>query len=356
MSSTPVQITLEITPHQRFDIIDVTERVQEEFGDILQRYAKAVYCSLHTTAGYLEQSLSARLLHSRNHVDPFIRAFRNLFPPDANYRHDQLELRTELSEEQRKVEPKNADSHLIFISSGLRNCVTYKNKPDQPVYFIDLDGVNGESARRRKTSILAYNEEKEVHRVRMPISMSGHQVDSINLKDPRIGFMDELHTYLDRFGVEKGKIDISLAVDEKNAGLTVNEYETLLMRYDLIEVLRNPLRFAAMQGKHMLLDPRAIPSKTLNYAKYDLVHVFNELMDAFRVSSSVVEKILSKFIAVPAERFLRMKKGVSLLVSNEDNNGKSRIVQGTYQSPILVQWQPTESQTRYLDVVITKFD
>jgi len=36
-----------------------------------------------------------------------------------------MELRTELSDAQRKVEPRNADSHLTYIGAGLRNCVTY---------------------------------------------------------------------------------------------------------------------------------------------------------------------------------------------------------------------------------------
>ena len=51
----------------------------------------------------------------------------------------------------------------------------------------------------------------------------------------------------------------------------MNEYETLLMQHDLMEVLRNPLKFAALKSRHMLDDPLAIPSKTINYAKYDLV-------------------------------------------------------------------------------------
>ena len=47
-----------------------------------------------------------------------------------------------LTEEQKEVEPRNGDSHLTFIGSGMRNCVTYRNQPPAPVFFIDLDGTH----------------------------------------------------------------------------------------------------------------------------------------------------------------------------------------------------------------------
>ena len=39
-------------------------------------------------------------------------------------------------------EPLNADSHLAFMAGALRTCVTYRNRPNEPVCFIDLDGVH----------------------------------------------------------------------------------------------------------------------------------------------------------------------------------------------------------------------
>jgi hypothetical protein len=91
----------------------------------------------------------------------------------------------------------------------------------------------------------------------------------------------------------------------------------------------------------------------LGYAQYDLVHVFNELMDALHAGESAVEKILAGVIRVPASRFLRMKRQVSFLISDGEGTSASRIVQGTYQSPILVQWQRADQQVRRLDVTIT---
>ncbi len=109
-----------------------------------------------------------------------------------------------------------------------------------------------------------------------------------------------------------------------------------------------------MQGRNMLRDPMAIPSKTMGYARYDFVHILNELMDAFHVSESVVEKILIPFLKVPA-RFLRLKRSISLLVSDADGAGRGRVVQGRYQSPILVQWQRPDNHVRRVDVTISRF-
>jgi hypothetical protein len=134
----------------------------------------------------------------------------------------------------------------------------------------------------------------------------------------------------------------------------VNEYETLLMRHDLSEVLRDPLRFMAEKAGHMLGNPRAIPAKTLDYAKYDLVRVFNQLLDAVGLHESMLESILSRAIGMPASRFLRMKRSVSLLVSDRDST-HGAIVEGTYQSPILVQWHRGKGHSRVLDVTLTRF-
>jgi len=356
MPTTPTQVTLELRPRSRYDVIDLNQEIGKNHGDILGRFKKAVYCSFHTTAGFLEQELSTRLTNNKASVDPFIKAFKVLFPPNADYRHDQLQLRAELSEEQRKVEPKNADSHLVFISAGLKNCVTYLNKPEQPVYFIDLDGINGKESRCRKTTVLGFNVEESVYHTKLAFPVSKHPIDSIKLDDPGMGFLEQLDEIVREMGIQHGKVDIELSRDEAHAGLTVNEYETLLMKHDLAEVLRNPLKYMALQGKHALKQPQLIPEKTLNYAKYDLVHVFNELMDALGVSETVIEKLLSAFLRWPAEHFLSMKRHISLLVSSECGNGNSRIVFGKYQSPILVQWKPAQRETRYLNVTISKFN
>jgi hypothetical protein len=50
-----------------------------------------------------------------------------------------------------------------------------------------------------------------------------------------------------------------------------------------------------------------------------------------------------------------MKRSVSMLVSDRDHPGQGAIVEGTYQSPILVQWHRGGRQDRALDVTLTRF-
>jgi thiamine phosphate synthase YjbQ (UPF0047 family) len=224
-----------------------------------------------------------------------------------------------------------------------------------PVYFIDLDGKYQDVPRQRKTTVLAYNAEEVVHTDRIAIPMSHHPIDSINLNDPRYAFFEQLQALLEKHDIAKGRVDIALSRKELHAGLTVNEFENLLIQKDLTEVLKDPLKYVARKGRSFLSDPALIPGKMKYYATTDLVHIFNELMDALQVGRSVIEKIVSRVLSVPASRFLGMKRNLSLLVSNGYDNGKGQLVQGTYQSPILIQWRKAPQHTRYLDVTITRF-
>jgi thiamine phosphate synthase YjbQ (UPF0047 family) len=355
MSLAPVEFDLELIPRARVDVIDVRRLVSQRFGDALDAYPRALCCSYHTTAGYLDQGLATRLHQSRGGVMSYINVFRTMFPEGAGYEHDKIDRRSELTDEQRPAEPQNADSHLAFMAGALRTCVTYRNRRDEPVSFIDLDGVHAGRARRRRTSVLGYSHEEPVAHTRIVVPVSRHAVDSVNLKNPRLGIYEQCTALVAQHGVRKGRIRLTLAPGERHAGLTVNEYETLLMRHDLSEVLRDPLRFMAEKAGHILGNPRAIPARTLDYAKYDLVRVFNQLLDALGLHESLVEKVLSRAIAMPASRFLRMKRSVSLFVSDRREAGRGAIVEGTYQSPILVQWHRGARQARVLDVTLTRF-
>ncbi len=353
--SEPFEINLFIRPSDRFELIDVSNRVREETGDALNEFRKALYCSLHTTAGYLEQGASARLGHNRGQLDPFFRFVQRIFPPNAGYFHDRMQLRDELTQVQKEVEPINGDSHLTFMGAGLKNCVTYHNKPEEPVYFVELDGINRDLRRLRQTTVLGYDREEIVHRgrIELPGTDSRH-IDAYNLRDPRFGLFAQLEERLDGYGVERGRIDIRLAAEERDAGLTVNEYETLLIRNDLPEVLRDPLRYMVKRGRKLLRDPASIPGKTRDYARYDLIHLYNEFMDNLPVGRSVVDRLFS-VLSTPAYRMLKLKRSISLLVSTSAETGPERIVQGTYQTPILVQHHRPERGVRYLDVVVRRF-
>lgn len=355
MSASTTRLSVELTPSARVDVIDIKSRIAEQYGDVLTQYRKALYCSHHTTAGFFDQNLITRLDNSPDSLQVFLRTFQELFPPGAEYQHDQLHLRTELSDEQRRTEPRNADSHLKFISSGLESCVAYGNAPDVPVYFVDLDGVNEDRPRRRRSTVVAYNEEELVEQTEIDLPVSGHAIDSINLKDPHLGIYDRLQERIAYHGIEKGWIEIMLDPNERNTALTVNEYETLLMKHDLLDVLRNPMRFVAEKGRNMLRDPRAIPGKAKNYAKYDFVRFLNEVLDALGLSESVVERIIDRLMAYPAARFLRMKRSIRLMICEEEAcGGRGPIVQGKYQSPILVQWAKSNGGTRRLSASIKR--
>jgi thiamine phosphate synthase YjbQ (UPF0047 family) len=352
LSQQPTELRLSLAPQRRFEAIDVNTRIAEEAGDVLRRHRRALYCSFHTTAGYLDQSLSVRLHNSQDLLSKFFRAFHALFPQGAEYRHDRMELRTELSDEQKVVEPRNADSHLTYIGAGLRNCVTYRTRPDTPVYFVELDGMSHAMRRQRTTAIVAYDNERVISRATVGIPVSKHPMDSVNLADPRFGLLDAVNELLKESGLAHGRVDIVIDPAERNVGLTVNEYETLLMQNDLAEVLRDPLRFAKVKTRNAFNDPLAIPGKTLSYARYDVVHLMNSLMEALRLDQSSVERLFAKVMSVPARRFLRSRR-VSFMASSQSDNA-ARLVRGQYQSPILVQWQPAERQERRVEVVLSE--
>ena len=346
----PLDVTLELAPRARFDVVDLRSRFAAEH-QALEAYPHCLYWSFHTTAGFLDRSLAARL--SARHIPTYVDAFRTLFPEGAGYEHDNLDQRTDLNAEQRAIEPRNADSHLAYIASGLRTCVTHPNRAGENVFFVDLDGVYEGRPRRRQTRVIGFSRERKVLETRIEVPVSGHPIDSVNLKDPRLHVYDELAQFVRQAGIAKGRLRISLDPSERQSALTVNEFETLLMKYDLAEVLKNPLKFVAEKYRHAMANPRAVPAKTLGYAKYDLVRVLNQSLDSLGLRGSIVEKIMARTLAVHAARFFRMRRSVSLLVS-DCPNGSPGIIEGTYQSPILVQWQHAPRQSRVLNVSISE--
>lgn len=417
------EVTLELTPARRLDVIDVTRRAKAQAGDgFFKSHRKTLYCSYHTTAGYLEQSLCEQLGRQPGQVRGFLEPYQRLFPPEADYHHDRLERRTELSDEQRQTEPRNADSHLTFIGGGLESCVTYDNAPagagssPAPVHFIDLDGINpngpgGHERRQRRTTLVGFDRAQPVAEVELEVPLSGHPIDSTNLKDPSLGLYEQLEDFIARHGVEKGRLDLALAEGEEHAGLTVNEDETLLMTHDLREVLGDPLHFMAAKGwslgRLLLRDPSALRAAIKRYAKYDLVQVVNKALDKTGLDDSLAERFIDKFLSGPVERRLRMKRSMSLFISDDvpangalpggttnhcggtgekgnggvgkqENEKRSsgfaenghagdgsvtkpqqqcgRIVQGRFQSPILVQWRPSEAPVRRIVATLSRFE
>jgi len=353
MPPTPLDLSLEVAAQARFDVVDLRSRFAVVHGDVLARYPRCLYWSAHTTAGFLDPRLSVRLGAGR--VSTYVDTLRRIFPEGAGYAHDHLERRTDLDPAQRAVEPKNGDSHLAFIAGGLRPCVTHPNRAGELVCFVDLDGVNDGRSRRRLTRVIGFHREAVVAQTRLQVPLSGHPIESINLKDPRLGVWAQLSEFVAGADVGKGRLHIALGRGERDSALTINEFETLLMKYDLASVLRNPLRFMTEEYRNTLANPRAVAGRALGYAKYDLVRVLNSGLDTLGLHGSFLESLLARTLAVPAGRMLRIRRSINMLVA-PDRDGRLGPVEGVYQSPILIQWQRAARPVRVLDVTLTRLE
>lgn len=351
----PFEAALDIQPRARVDIVDVRAMAAAAYGSAFEEFDRCLYVSPHTTAGYFPQNLAARLTARQSCLEPYLHLFQTVFPAGAGYQHDNLDLRTELPPEQKLVEPTNGDSHLAFMAAGLHTCVSYRTDFAGPVYFVDLDGSHAGTPRRRVTRLVGYNREAEVARLAVRVPVSRHPIEAVSLKEPSIGLTNRLNSLIREHGVAKGRVRLELAPDERDASLTINEYETLLMQHDLADVLRNPLKFAAEKARNAWSDPRAVPGKAFDYAKYDLVHAVNRLLDAVGLSASRLEFAIARALEVPASRLLRMKRSVNLLVSDSGQAGQGAVVEGTFQAPIMVQWRAAARGERTVNVVLTRF-
>src|SRR4030095_17052238 len=107
------------------------------------------------------------------------------------------------------------------------------------------------------------------------------------------------------------------------------------MRNDLPDVLRAPVRYMLQHSKALLSHPAAIPAKMRDYALYDLIHLYNEVMDNVQIGRALLERGLS-FLSGPASRLFRLKRGMQLFIYGRGDAGRERIMQGLYQTPILL--------------------
>jgi len=352
MAPPPLELSLELSARERFEMVELRSRFSSEHAESLASYPRCLYWSAHTTAGFLDRSLIKNL--GSDHISTYIETLRRVFPEGAGYAHDRLERRKDLDAAQRAVEPRNGDSHLAFIAGGLQPCVTHPNRAGETVCFVDLDGVNDGRPRRRQTRVIGFHRETVAGQMRLRVPLSGHSIDSINLKTPALGLSAQLAEFVARSDVDKGRLHIALARSERDAALTINEFETLLMKYDLAAVLKNPLRFMAEEYRQALANPRAVPRKARGYAQYDLVRVLNSGLKTLGLHGSVLERVLARTLAVPVARMFRVRRSISLLVAGDGS--RPGPVEGVYQSPILIQWQRATRDVRELDVTLYRLE
>ena len=69
--------TRALTPKARFDVVDLRSHFSAEH-QALGPHSHCLYWSFHTTAGFLDRSLAARL--SAERIPGYVDAFRALFP------------------------------------------------------------------------------------------------------------------------------------------------------------------------------------------------------------------------------------------------------------------------------------
>ena len=215
----PLELSVELSARSRVEVVELTSRLSSAQREALDSYARCLYWSAHTTAGFLDPSLIRRLGSGR--VPDYVDTLRRIFPEQAGYAHDHLERRRDLDPAQRAVEPRNGDSHLAFMAGALTPCVIHPNRRDETVCFVDLDGVNEGRPRRRLTKVIGFHRETLAGHLRLRVPLSRHPIDSINLKDPKLGLYGQLSEFVAGAGIRKGRMHIALGRGERDAGLTI---------------------------------------------------------------------------------------------------------------------------------------
>lgn len=368
-SSTTTAAAIAFSPRARLDIIDAARELELSRNGQFVGYEYLLYCSLHTTAGFLQQSLATKLGNHRDAVETFVRSAQRLFPEGAPYWHDRMELRSELSEEQRKREPLNADSHLAFISLGLSNCVTYRSEPAAPVYLIDLDGIFKDTRRNRTSLVIGYNQAECVHESTVEMKAPDNHVAAVNLSNTCIDLDEHVPALIAEHEVHRGLVTVELEEPEEHAGLTVNEFETLLVEKDITGVLLDPLKYMVREAPSIVRHPFSLPKKVRRLLNYEIRQAVHEVLSTASRNVSALERMVERLdlhlpilehiidrLAAPSEaRWMNLGRSVSLLINADDAEKTGSIVLGTYQSPILIQWRQPEPRTRRLIIRLYRF-
>ena len=76
MASSPLELTLELSARERFELVELRSRFSSEHAESLASYPRCLYWSAHTTAGFLDRSLVASLGPQR--IGTYIATLRQL--------------------------------------------------------------------------------------------------------------------------------------------------------------------------------------------------------------------------------------------------------------------------------------
>ncbi len=352
----PLATTLHLSASSRLDMQNVSQALAKVDRDSFSSFRNIAVSSLHTTAGFLEQPLAAKLRNSPEGIGHLVRSIKRLFPEGAPYWHDRMELRNELTEEQRKSEPLNADSHLAFICLGLCNSVLYTFDPEDPIYFIDLDGESRGTFRSRKVLVTGYNDMECVHEEILSIAVPEQDRCALDLSEN----LSNLQVLANKHKIPQGLLTLELESDEKHAGITVNEFESLLVERDITDVLMNPLKYMLNNVSEFARRPLMLPRKAKKMLAYELRLAIRDGLKLAGRSVSAIEYIAERLhmrlplleyiidrIASPLEaRWMNLGSTARFLINADSDTAHGKIMVGTYQSPILIQWRRPESDVR----------
>ena len=146
MLQDPIELTFEFQPGARFDVIDVRDAA----GDSQQHLAQCPsgYLLLLSHHGRVSRSgTGVATVTTRVGHQVAIHLFQTMFPADAGYRHDDLcsagRLVRRAADRRTEKRPRTPGVHRVRPSE-LRQI--HVNRPTEPVYFVDLDGVHGDRA------------------------------------------------------------------------------------------------------------------------------------------------------------------------------------------------------------------
>ncbi len=329
-------------------------------------FEKVALSSLHTTAGFLEQSLCSTLDNSSDRIQSLIRSAHRLFPEGAPYWHDQMELRSELTPEQRKSEPLNADSHLTFICLGMCSSVLYEFRPTNPIFFIDLDGEFQGTFRSRKIHAIGYNHSECVHEERFSVSMPDEDRHALDLSQ----YLRDVQSLVVKHKIHRGVVSFELETEENHAGITVNEFENLLVQRDITDVLLNPLRYMLDSAPELARHPERLPRKAKKMLTYELHLAIRDCLRLAGRGASVIEHMAGRLgvnlplleniidrLATPLEaRWMNLGSTIRFLINADEDQEYGHVSIGTYQSPILIQWRKPNSLERVLCVRLLRLE
>jgi len=74
-----------------------------------------------------------------------------------------------------------------------------------------------------------------------------------------------------------------------------------------------------------------------------------------QIGRPAFEKIFP-YLSASASRVFRLKRHIRFMVSRVDKSERGHIIQGIYQSPILLQYKRPAKEFRRLEIKLWKFD